>query len=354
MTAMCPSREFLQGRILSRREFACSVAGLRPAIKALQDPQPGPAEAGAAVALVLGGDRLSAVRKVLEMLEEPSFRSEEVLVKASYGSAYPYPATTHPDTLRSVVRALRESGCDRLRLVERSGMGATRRVWERLQVTALAARLGLDLLALDELPAEEWTVQDLPGSHWKRGVEVPRLLAGEALSVQVCNLKAHRFGGYFSAGIKNALGVVSKDSHIGEDHNFMAELHNSPDQRLMIAEASAVFRPKFTVMDAIQVFISEGPERGEVAEPRVVAASRDRVALDAAGLAILRLYSARIPGSRRNIFELEQIHRAGELGIGVKDPDLVRFVTQDPGSRALASQLKALMANVQEKKDPRE
>ncbi len=336
---------------MSRREFALSVPLFRSAISALQEPPPGPSGAGAAVALVLSADRISAVRTVWEMLEEPGFGAEEVFLKASYGNPCPYPATTHPDMLRSIVRVLRESGCGRLKLMERSGMGATRRVWERLGVPDLAGQLGVELVALDELPSGEWIVRDLPGSHWKRGVEVPGFLSEATPSVQICNLKTHRFGGHFSASLKNALGVVSKYSHSGQDHNFMAELHGSPDQRLMIAEASGVFRPRITVMDAIQVFTSEGPERGEVADPGVVAASRDRVALDAAGLAILRLYSARIPGSRQNIFEQDQIRRAAELGIGVKAPDLVRFITQDSGSRTLATQLKALMADVPDRKE---
>ncbi len=341
----------MRARELSRREFALSVPVLRSAISAVQETSARPAETGAAVALVLNTDRVSAVRMVWEMLEETGLGVEEVFIKASYGNPCPYPATTHPDMLRSIVRVLRESGCGCLKLMERSGMGATWRIWERLGVSGLSMQLGVELVALDELPSEEWIVRDLPGSHWKRGVEVPRFLSEKTLSVQVCNLKAHRFGGHFSASLKNALGVVSKYSHSGQDHNFMAELHDSPDQRLMIAEASGIFRPRITIMDAIQVFTSEGPERGEVANPGVVAASRDRVALDAAGLAILRLYSARIPGFRQNIFEQDQIRRAAELGIGVKNPDLVHFVTQDSGSRALATQLKALIADAPDKKE---
>ncbi len=351
MRAMCPSRKFLRERRLSRREFVFSVPVFHSAILGIQEPRPGPSEAVATVALALGTDRLSAVRIVWEMLEGISLGGEDIFIKASYGSAFHYPATTHPDMLRSIVQVLRESGCGRLKLMERSGMGATRRVWEKLGVPGLAGQLGLELVDLDELAADQWVARDLPGSHWKRGVEVPGFLTEESVSVQACNLKAHRFGGHFSASLKNTLGVVSKHSHFGEDHNFMAELHDSQDQRLMIAEASVVLRPRVNIMDAVQVFTSEGPERGGVADPGVVLASQDRVALDAAGLAILRLYAARIPGSRQNIFEQEQIRRAGELGIGVKDPDLVRFVTLDAAGHALATQLKALMANVPEGKE---
>jgi len=68
-------------------------------------------------------------------------------------------------------------------------------------------------------------------------------------------------------------------------------------------------------MDAMQVFVSEGPERGELAAPGVIAASRDRIALDAVGIALLRLYNAVFPGKLKDVFEQEQIKRAVELGL---------------------------------------
>jgi len=344
---MRPSREFLGPRLPDRREFALSIPLLGGAAAGmLSAEQPPPSETEATVALIQGAERLAAVRTAWELLGKPDLGTTEIYLKGSYGSDSHFPATTHPETLRAIVRILRESGCRRLVLVERSGMGTTRQVWDSLGVTDLARQLEIELLALDDLAPAGWIARDLAGSHWKRGLEVPALLTKEAVSVQFSNLKAHRFGAHYSGSLKNALGVVSKRSHSGQDHNFMLELHESADQRLMIAEASQVFHPRVSFMDAVQVFVTEGPERGEVADPGVITASSDRVALDAIGLAILRLYGARIPGSRRNIFEQDQIKRAAELGLGVKDPEQIRFVTPDTRSQAMAIRLKTLISNV--------
>jgi hypothetical protein len=105
--------------------------------------------------------------------------------------------------------------------------------------------------ALDELPAGEWAMRSFPGAHWKQGFEVPKILEEGGVAVQLCNLKTHRFGGHFSASLKNAVGVLAKYSSSGKGYNYMAELHDSPDQRLMIAEASRAFSPAVSIMDAI-------------------------------------------------------------------------------------------------------
>ena len=96
-------------------------------------------------------------------------------------------------------------------------------------------------------------------------------------------------------------------------------------------------------MDALQIFINGGPESGELAHPGVIAASRDRVALDAVGLAVLRRFGAGPPLDRGAIFDQEQIKRAVELDLGVRSAKGIRLLTDDDQSRALASRLGNLL-----------
>ena len=343
---MRSAREFSATRSLGRRDFTIATPLLGAALAAFgrQEPE---VEPEVPVAIIQGSSRAEAIRLAWEMLAAPEFRGKDVYVKGSYNSAHPFPASTHPDALRALAGLLREGGCGRIIMIERSGMGTTRDVWQALGVPRLARELHVETMALDELPAGHWATRVLAGSHWKQGFEVPKILEQDNAFVQLCNLKTHRFGGHFSASLKNALGVLAKYSQSGESHNYMAELHSSPDQRLMIAEASQVFSPAVSIMDAMQVFVSEGPERGEVAAPGVIAASRDRIALDAVGVALLRLYNALFPGKLKNVFEQEQIKRAVELGLGVRSPDKIRLLTRDPRSETLAVQIKALMADLQ-------
>jgi uncharacterized protein (DUF362 family) len=341
----CQQPAFDRGRrgAISRREFGrrakALVAGL--ALSRRQEPDP-PAPAPVAVVVVNGHSRSAAVGSAIELLGPLALAGKEVLLKGSYNSADPFPASTHMDTLRALVKHLREHGAGRITLVERSGMGVTSEVWRDLGVPSGLRDLDVALVPLDTLEPSRWRSELLPGSHWKHGVEVPEFLTRETCVVQVCNLKTHRFGGVFSASLKNSVGLVAKWGRVNDSpYNYMEELHASRDQRFMIAELNQVYAPVLVVMDAWRVFVEGGPDSGLEAQPGAVLASADRVAIDAAGLALLRLYGGRPALGSAEIFEQEQIKRAAELGLGVKSAKDIRFVPGDEAARQLALQMSA-------------
>jgi uncharacterized protein (DUF362 family) len=337
---------------ISRRKFALQAglcaAGLAVGYgKSLPHDDP-----PSAIALARNSDRSKAIKTAVDLLGKINFGGQDVYLKANYNSPDPFPATTHPDTLRHVVGYLRESRCGRITLVERSGMGFTRDVWAKLAIPDLARQLDLKLLSLEDLPPEDWRKEELPGSNWKSGIEIPGFLVQDAYVVQICNLKTHRFGAVFSASLKNSIGLLAKNGRVNAGYNYMAELHSSAQQGAMIAEVNQVYVPKLIIMDAMQVFISGGPEAGELAAPETVLVSADRVAIDAAGVALLRL-QIEIPGqslTRNPIFEQEQIKRAAELKLGAGSASDIRFLTADVHTATLASQLEGMLQAVDKSK----
>lgn len=86
--------------------------------------------------------------------------------------------------------------------------------------------------------------------------------------------------------LKNSIGMVAKRVP-GIMYDYMWELHSSPYQRLMIAEVNRFYKTDLIVMDAVKAFVNGGPERGKIVEPNLLLASKDRVAIDAVGVAIL-------------------------------------------------------------------
>jgi uncharacterized protein (DUF362 family) len=325
---------------LTRREFhrMTAMAGM----SLIGGARRGPGAAGSPVALVKTGNRHYGIHRAVELLGGDDFGGRDVYLKASYNSADPFPASTHPEALRALAGVLFRFGARRVTLVERSGMGRTRAVLRRAGALGLIRELGLGFLPLEEGGGADWRRVELPGSHWSRGVEIPAFLDDEACVVQLCNLKTHRFGGGYSASLKNSVGLLAKTSP-EDGYNYMVELHASPDQCLMIAEANQAYIPRLVVMDAGAVFVSGGPEAGEEAHPGVVAASADRVALDAVGLAILQASGAWIPGTQKGIFMQGQVARAAELGLGARSPAEIRLVTGDAPSAAYASRLERLL-----------
>jgi uncharacterized protein (DUF362 family) len=309
-----------------------------------------PQEDSAPLAIVKGRDRDDSIKKAFGLLEPLEFEGKDVYLKASYNSSDEFPASTHPETLDLVTRYLREKNARKIILVERSGMGDTREIWKKLGVPDVARSLEMELLPLESLPPHGWKAESAEGWHWAHGIEVPDFLTPGATVVQITNLRTHRFGGHFSASLKNSIGLIAKYGKGGSHYNYMAELHASPHQRAMVAEVNQVYSPALIVMDAMQVFVAGGPEKGDISSPETMVISRDRVAVDAVGVSLLKLAGAGGPLSG-GVFEQDQIKRAVEIGLGIRSDKQIRFLAPDEPSQRVASQMSALLEpRLEEKK----
>ncbi len=285
----------------------------------------------AEVYIVNASDRAKAVRKVFRECILSKLRGTTVAIKANYNSADPFPASTHIDTLRALVNTVLREKTTHVTLAERSGMGDTKDVLTRCGVFALAEELGFEVLPLDTLEKSHWKAITDEHLHWQRGFFIARLFTNADRVVQTCCLKTHRFGGHFSGALKNSVGLVAR--RVADDpYDYMTELHRSPYQRSMIAEINKYYRTDMIIMDASQVFLSGGPETGKIISPNVILASRDRVAIDAAGVALLRSYGSTPDVMHGSIFSLEQIAVAAKLGVGVSSASGIRLVPLDKHS----------------------
>ncbi|MDR0841989.1 MAG: DUF362 domain-containing protein [Acidobacteriota bacterium] len=350
---------------LTRREFsrlsALSGLALFGEVPASEPPATPPPDETTVfrVAVVKTTNREEGVARAVALLDETAasdFSGKDIYLKGSYNSPDPSPATTHPDALRAVVRLLRDRGAKNITLVERSGMGRTREVVEKLDALDLLRKLEIAFYPLDEIPAEDWCFMELDGSHWPKGIAIPSFLRQDICVVQLCTPKTHRFGGEFSASLKNSIGLIAKRVNATErktlrsnemmvsdrSRNFMADLHASPFMGQMVAEVNQVYAPAVVVMDATEVFVAGGPEKGEIAHPEIIAASQDRVALDAVGFSILQHAGARIGGSL-SAFEQPQIKRAVELHLGASYPEEIEIVSDDRDGRLLARRLESIL-----------
>jgi uncharacterized protein (DUF362 family) len=277
------------------------------------------------VFIVKTSDRRAGVNSLLEKFDLSEYRSKTVAMKANYNSADPFPASTHLDTLGAIVENLNEAGTVGITLAERSGMGDTDEVLEQMGVYILANRLGFDAVPLENEGADGWAKMEADWLHWKDGFYVSKVFLDSEKVVQTCCLKTHRYGGHFTMSLKNSVGLVAKRVP-GGSHDYMSELHGSPHQRRMIAEINGFYGVDIVVMDAIRAFVNRGPDIGDVVNPNLLLASRDRVAMDAVGVAILRNYGSTDDVMRGKIFDLDQIKRAAEIGVGVDSTDKINLV----------------------------
>ena len=294
------------------------------------------------VFLTSSADRAAAIRELCGGVGLASFRGTTVALKANYNSADPFPASTHLGTLRAIVGGLNEAGATRIVLAERSGMGNTRQVLERTGVFSLSKEVGFEAIVLDETPAKDWAEIGPEGLHWARGFKIAKIFLEAQKVVQTCCLKTHRFGGHFTMSLKNSVGLVAKRDPSGL-YEYMAELHTSPFQRQMIAEINRFYKVDLIVMDATEAFVNGGPDRGELVKPDLMLASSDRVAMDAVGVALLRHYDSTPQVMKGRIFELEQISRAAELGVGVASASAIKLVPLDDKSQESTRKIREIL-----------
>lgn len=295
------------------------------------------------VVVVRTDDRIAGVKAAMAEFDLSGFNGATVAMKANYNSADPFPASTHPETLRTLAQELLDIGAASLTLVERSGMGDTPGVLREMGAVAAARDIGFTAAVMDEDDPKAFVRHTPSGSHWKRGFLLERRFNDSDKVVQTCCLKTHQFGGHFTLALKNAVGAVAKyDPETG--YNYMSELHGSPLQRTLIAEISQAFRNDLIVMDGLKAFTTGGPHQGREVAPGVILAATDPVAIDAVGVALLRLHGTTPEVSRGPIFEQEQIRRAAELGIGAASPDDIDFVPIGEGAEQLVQQIKDQIA----------
>jgi uncharacterized protein (DUF362 family) len=299
--------------------------------------------ATAKIAFVKTGNRAEGIRRAMDMLNlKDKFKGRNLFVKPNFNSADAAPGSTHNDALESLLIRLREMGAGSLTVGDRSGMGNTREVMESKDVFKLADNFKAKTVVFDELRQEDWQFFNFQNSLWQRGFAVPKPVLSADAIVQTCCLKTHRYGGHFTLSLKNSVGLAAKRVP-GTDYNFMTELHRSADQRRMIAEINAAYKPALVVLDGVEAFTTGGPDTGTKVDSEIILAGDDRVAIDAVGVAILRHFGTTPEVGRGKIFEQEQIAQAVKLGIGVGSPDQIEFLTDDQASAEYAGKIRKLL-----------
>ena len=283
----------------------------------------------AKIALHKTTDRKYGVKTVMKLMEYPSMKNKHVIVKPNFNTSDPAPASTHNDTLSQLITEIKNRKASEITLAERTYQPFDEVIAEK-NIQEMSKALGFNIQNLD---LDEYTVFNRDDLHWENGFRVPNIINNAEYLVSTCCLKTH-FKGVITMSLKLSVGIIPT--------LHMKELHSSKNINSMIAEINLAYEPILIVMDGVKTFISGGPSRGTVADGNVVLAGTDRIALDAVGTAILiELGTDKI--KRGNIFELEQIRRAVELGIGIDNPDKIEFVTANDESHEYAQKIKTIL-----------
>jgi uncharacterized protein (DUF362 family) len=278
------------------------------------------------------------------MLSRSDCHGKKIALKANYNSADEFPASTHIDTLSTIIKYLKDDAkAGSIVLAERSGMGITKEVLEQRSIYDLAGKLGFSIIVLDDLDKQGWTKFEPKGGHWKRGFLFAKPFLQADRIIQTCCLKTHQFGGYITMSLKNSVGMIAKVDPM-DGYPYMGELHSSKFQRLMIAEINTAYKPDAVIMDGIKAFTTGGPHEGKTVSPGLIIAGEDRIALDAVGVAVLRKYGTTREVSQGKILQLEQLARAAELGVGISSVDEIDLVPVGERSEEAVEEIRTVLS----------
>lgn len=288
------------------------------------------------IAVVKTDNRAEGILEAVDLLELGNPVSDKsVFIKPNLNTADPFPASTHPDTLETIIELVKKMRPVSITVGDRSGPADTADVMRELGIPGMCRKHSVGLMNLEELPENMWERVKLPGTHWNDGFLFARPVMEAGCVVTTCCLKTHGFGGVFTMSLKLSIGAV----HGGN----MSELHTSfRSMRKMIAEANVPYSPSLIIMDAMEVFTDKGPMSGPVKHAGLIVAGSDRVALDAVGLAILKNLGSNGAVMDTPIFLQEQIARAVELGLGVPSPSDIELIHNEDGAEA-ASRIRTIL-----------
>lgn len=288
------------------------------------------------VAVISTDDRVYGVNKSFELLGINPVKGKKVVLKPNFNTADLPPASTDMETFRQILVKIQEMGAESTTVAERCGPANTEETFKKKGLYELAEEFDFSIVNLSTIPKEEWVMKNPEGNHWKDGFLFAKVYDEAECVIETCCLKTHQYGGHFTLSLKNAIALVPRDGY-----EYMKELHSSPHQRKMIAEINTAYKWDLVIMDGVVSFVDGGPMEGTRRDTNVFVAGTDKIAIDAVGVALLRMHGTTPEVSDGSIFEQEQIARAVELGIGVSSFEEIDFLTDSPESEKLVEQIKA-------------
>lgn len=288
------------------------------------------------VAAVGGKDLPEMVRAAVSMIGgfgPLTLGGKSVLVKPNVVGANRNPTTTNPSVVAAVVSALYEAGAGKVYVGDMSALirGKTAENMERTGILAAARGAGAETLSFED---HKWVKVKVVGRYIK-DVSVTEWIRKVDRVVNLPVIKTHEYAGY-SICLKNFVGATH--------FSHRPYLVNPFRWEEVVAELNLAWRPDLNIADGTKVMVEGGPWEGRAEEANLLLASGDRVACDVAGLAIIKSFGRWKPLVASSPWEMGQVKRAAELGIGARSGQELELLTAsldgDPAFHALMEKVK--------------
>lgn len=226
-------------------------------------------------------------KKTLEASTDFSWlsKSDTVFIKLTLNSGNPYPATSDPWSLVSLIRLLREKGAGKIMVGDSSGIeqvhwrketqkGASRECCKESGLLDVIEQNGAEAVFFEEAGYDAFIAEEPAGQHhWKEPVMITTAIKNTDHLIYLTRVSSHVMGD-ITSGFKTAVGFLREDSRKafhrgGKDFYAMYEEINQVP--------SITSKLRLTVSSGRKVLSTFGPDEGHVTEPArgLVLASED-------------------------------------------------------------------------------
>lgn len=322
------------------------------------------------VGLARGSSMQDAVYKAVELAGGMDFiqTDQTVLIKPNCTGGAKNPTTTSPEVLYAVIKLVNDQGPKRIivsdrcfspvfkedfpittEVMEKAGhMDAINQAISDFKAPVVAVGFERPGEIFEELGVKadtpHWRKIKLPeAENWPNGFELAELLFQVDHVINVPVIKTH-FQAWFTMSMKAFVGMSSHDSR-REFHGAFKGMNSLFDQKASgsrrrrgregrmldveevspmvkrVAELNLGLKPSLNILDGTQSFVFGGPSHGDTAEPKLVIASRDRVAADVTGVAVLKRYGTERRLQRYSVWENPFIQHGAKIGLGIDSVD---------------------------------
>jgi uncharacterized protein (DUF362 family)/ferredoxin len=215
--------------------------------------------------------------------------------------------TTHPETLRAVLRGLKAAGAEPFVADSPGGLNGPAKVARAYRIAGISqmcADEDVQIVDIEDAP----TVMETPEGALFRHFRVGRPFLEADAIVQVGVLKTHQLM-RLTGAVKLTYGCIP-----GLDKaQFHVRAQRREDFADMLLDLHLALRPRFSIIDGILAMEGQGPGGGRARELGSLFAAHDGLALDAA-LADRTAHERRsvytlAAGERRGLVDLEDPYR---------------------------------------------
>ncbi|MFX0093201.1 MAG: DUF362 domain-containing protein, partial [Candidatus Hodarchaeota archaeon] len=184
-------------------------------------------------------DRQGFTNQILKKFKN-EFESKTVLVKPNIVSHEPYPTTTHPDLLRTVIAYLKNLNCT---ILVGDGpaidAGKSETIIKSHPLSSICSEFEIDLLNLHKIGFSKTKTSSL-------ALRISKIVSECDYIISLPVLKAHKICGLTGA-LKNQLGFLSVTEK--------RRLHLVRDVHAVIVELNEIVKPNLYLVDAVQTLI---------------------------------------------------------------------------------------------------